>query len=61
MMIVVTNHDPKTIHALGNVVDVGPRNFCNSIINRCFSYFVIYFVSVNMGGSTCLQYHQHGC
>ena len=60
-MIVVTNHDPKIIHAVGNVVDVGPRNCCNTIINRYFSYFVIYFVSVNMGGSTCLLCCQHGC
>ena len=60
-MLIVTDHDPKIIHAMGNVVDLGPRNFCNSIINRCFSSFVIYFVGVDMGGSTCLHYHQHGC
>ena len=32
-MIIVTDHDPNIMHALGNVVDLGPRNYCNSI--RC--------------------------
>ena len=32
-IIIVTNHDPKIMHASGNVVDPGPRNCCNSI--RC--------------------------
>ena len=32
-MIPVTDDDPKIMHALGNVVDPGPRNYCNSI--RC--------------------------
>ena len=32
-MIIVTDHDPKIMHALGNVVDLGPRNRCNYI--RC--------------------------
>ena len=32
-MIIVTDNDPKIMHALGNVVDLGPRNFCNSV--RC--------------------------
>ena len=30
-MIIVTDHDPKIMHALGNVVDLGLRNYCNSI------------------------------
>ena len=34
-IMIVTDHDPKIIRALGNVADLGPRNFCNSIINRC--------------------------
>ena len=32
-MIIVTDHDPKIMHALGNVVDLGPRNCWNFI--RC--------------------------
>ena len=32
-MIIITDHNPKIMHALGNVVDLGPRNCCYSI--RC--------------------------
>ena len=32
-MITVTDHDPKIMHALDNVVDMGPRNCCN--YTRC--------------------------
>ena len=32
-MITVTDHDPKIMHTVGNAVDLGPRNSCNSI--RC--------------------------
>ena len=32
-MITVTDHDPEIVHALGNAVDLGPRNCCNCI--RC--------------------------
>ena len=32
-IITITDHDPKIMHALGNVVDLGSRNRCNSI--RC--------------------------
>ena len=30
-MVFVTDHDPKIMHASGNVVDLGPRNCCSSI------------------------------
>ena len=32
-IITVTDHDPEMMHALGNAVDLGPRNCCNCI--RC--------------------------
>ena len=32
-MMTVTDHDPEIMHALGNAVDLGPRNCCNCI--RC--------------------------
>ena len=32
-MITVEYHDPKIMHALGNVVDLEPRNCCNYV--RC--------------------------
>ena len=32
-MMTVTGHDPEIMHALGNAVDLGPRNCCNCI--RC--------------------------
>ena len=34
-LITVEDHDPKIMHALGNAVDLGPRNCCRSIIIRC--------------------------
>ena len=53
-MMTVTDHDPKIMHALGNAVDLGPRNCCNCI--RCKNIaqgisnkrrFVIIYIYIN--------------
>ena len=45
-IIIVTDHDPKIIPALGNALDLGPRNFCNYIINRCKDIARVFQASV---------------
>ena len=54
-MLTVTDHDPEIMHALGNAVDLGPRNCCNCI--RCKNIaqgisnkrlFVLIYIYINL-------------
>ena len=51
-MIIITDHDhPKSMHALGNAVDLGLRNCCNSI--RCKD--IAQGLSIKLFGVTSLK------